>query len=126
MAKDNHGFVPGRHKIESYGGGGFRFADMSHRGSILALPSGIHAVPLESAADIDEASLSEVLAEPRGTIELLIIGSGADLKPVSAALRARLRAAGLMVEVMATGPAVRTYNMLLDEDRRVAAVLIAV
>lgn len=126
MTKESHGFVPGRHRIESYGGGGFRFADMSHRGSILALPSGVHAVPLQSAADIDEASLAPISAEPPGAIELLIVGSGADPRPLPAALRARLRAEGLMVEVMATGPAVRTYNMLLDEDRRVAAVLIAV
>ena len=37
------GFVPGRAPIDAYGNGGFRFADMSHRGSILALPSGIKA-----------------------------------------------------------------------------------
>lgn len=44
MATRGQGFVPGRHKIDEYGGGGFRFADMSHKGSILALPSGVHAV----------------------------------------------------------------------------------
>lgn len=126
MAKQGEGFVPGRHRIETYGGGGFRFAEMSHRGSIVALPSGIRAAPLTEAAEIDEASLAPVLDEPKGSVELLIIGSGADLRPLPSALRARLRAAGVMVEVMATGPAVRTYNMLLDEDRRVAAVLIAV
>lgn len=126
MAEPGRGFVPGRHRIETYGGGGFRFADMSHRGSILALPSGIHALPLQAASEIDEAAVAPVLEEPKGSVELLIIGAGADLRPVPAALRARLRAAGIMVEAMATGPAVRTYNMLLDEDRRVAAILIAV
>lgn len=126
MTKEPRGFVPGRHRIETYGGGGFRFAEMSHKGSILALPSGIHAFPWESAGDIDEASLALLFAEPRGAVELLIVGSGAELKPLPAALRARLKACGIISETMATGAAVRTYNMLLDEDRRVAAVLIAV
>lgn len=126
MAKPSQGFVPGRHRIEAYGGGGFRFADMSHKGSILALPSGVHAVPLLHAADIDEASLALVFAQPRGAIELLLVGTGAAQTPLSAALRERLRGCSLMGEAMATGAAVRTYNMLLDDDRRVAAMLIAV
>jgi len=126
MAEQGRGFVPGRHRIEAYGGGGFRFADMSHRGSLLALPSGIHAIEALAAAEIDVAALAPLFAEPAGTVELLIFGSGENLRPPSAALRARLRHAGIMVEAMATGPAVRTFNMLLDEDRRVAAVLIVV
>ncbi|MBG0811317.1 hypothetical protein IY145_18360 [Methylosinus sp. H3A] len=126
MAELGRGFVPGRHRIESYGGGGFRFAEMSHRGSLLALPSGIHALEAVAAAQIDEAVLAPLFAEPADAVELLIFGAGENLRPPSAALRARLRQAGIMVEAMATGPAVRTYNMLLDEDRRVAAVLIVV
>lgn len=126
MAEQGRGFVPGRHRIETYGGGGFRFAEMSHRGSLLALPSGIHAIEAATAAQIDEAALAPLFAEPTGTVELLIFGSGENLRPPAAALRARLRAAGIMVEAMATGPAVRTYNMLLDEDRPVAALLIVV
>lgn len=126
MASEPQGFVPGRHKIDSYGGGGFRFAEMSHKGSILALPSGIHAFPLVDVGDIDEASLAPLFAESHGAVELLIVGSGPDLKPLPGALRARLRSEGVVSEAMATGAAVRTYNMLLDEDRRVAAVLIAV
>jgi uncharacterized protein len=126
MAEEGRGFVPGRHKIEAYGAGGFRFADMSHRGSLLALPSGIHAITAEAAASVDETMLAPLFAETAGAVELLIFGSGANLRPPAAALRARLRSLGVMVEAMATGPAVRTYNMLLDEDRRVAAVLIVV
>lgn len=126
MAQRGQGFVPGRHRIEAYGGGGFCFAGMSHKGSILALPSGIHAVPLRRAADVDEAALTLVFAEPIGAIELLLVGTGADLTPLSPALRAKLRVHGLMGEAMATSAAVRTYNMLLEEDRRVAAALIAV
>lgn len=99
---------------------------MSHRGSLLALPSGIHALEAVAAEQIDEATLAPLFAEPAGAVELLIFGSGENLRPPSAALRARLKAAGIMVEAMATGAAVRTYNLLRDEDRRVAAVLIVV
>jgi len=67
-----------------------------------------------------------VLDAPKGTIDLLIVGAGRELSPLPTALRARLRAAGIGCETMSTGAAVRTYNMLIDEDRRVSALLIAV
>ncbi|MEK4033683.1 MTH938/NDUFAF3 family protein [Methylocystis sp. IM3] len=119
------GYVPGRHRIDDYGGGGFRFADMSHRGSILALPTGIRAIPPAAWNEIDAACVDLALAEG-GDLDLLIFGTGKDLMPVASALRARLRAAGVGSEIMSTGAAVRTYNMLVDEGRRVAALLIAV
>jgi len=120
------GFAPGRHRIDDYGGGGFRFADMSHRGTILATPSGVRALDLVSARDIDEGTLDLVLGDPSGRPDLLLIGTGPDLAPLGAPLRAKLRAAGIGCETMATGAAVRTYNLLIDENRRVAALLIAV
>ena len=79
-----------------------------------------------SAAEIDEATLAPLFAEPADAVELLIFGTGDESAPLGAALRAGCARRGIMVEPMATGAAVRTYNMLLDEDRRVAAVLIAV
>ena len=119
------GFVPGRYPIEAYGAHGFRFADMSHRGSILALPSGIHAWKVASAADITEESLAPLFAEAPGSVALLILGTGRGLVPVKAAVRARLRAAGIGVDPMATGSAVSTYNILLAEGRLVVAALVA-
>lgn len=116
---------PGRAPIDAYGNGGFRFAEMSHRGSIQCLPSGIHGW---EPADTEALSLEDfaaALAEA-GDIEILLIGTGKSLRPVPAALRARLREAGMAIETMATGAAVRTFNVLLAEDRAVAAVLIAV
>ena len=119
------GFVPGRHTIEAYGAGGFRFAEMSHRGSILALPSGVHAWKVASTAEITEESLAPLFAEPAGSVALLILGTGRSLLPVKSTLRARLRAAGIGVDPMATGSAVSTYNILLGEGRLVAAALVA-
>ncbi len=125
MTVRDGGYVPGRHKIDDYGGGGFRFAEMSHRGSILALPSGVSAASLTRAADIDEAIIDRALADSGG-LDVFVVGTGQDWLPLAAGVRARLRAAGVGCEAMATGAAVRTYNMLVDEDRRVGALLIAV
>lgn len=119
------GFLPGSHVIEGYGAGGFRFADMSHRGSILVLPSGVHAWSPLAPQEITPASLSVLLAEPAGAVELLLIGTGRELVPVSADVRAALRTAGIRVDSMGTGAAISTYNILLGERRRVAAALLA-
>jgi uncharacterized protein len=120
------GFVPGSHAIEGYGKGGFLFANMSHRGSILALPSGVHAWAPHSANEIDEASLAALFAEPSGAVDLLLIGAGARLAPISKQIRAALKRAGVGLELMSTGAATSTYNLLREEKRRVAAGLIAV
>lgn len=118
------GFVPGRFAIDAYGRGGFRFAEMSHRGSILALPSGIHAWPVTAAGEIDEASLKLVIAE-RGDIDVLLVGTGALPLPLAESIRWVLREAGIGVDVMTTGAAARTFNIMLGEKRRVAAALLA-
>ena len=115
---------PGRAAIETYGGGGFGFADMSHRGSILALPSGIHAWNPNPLALTPE-DFAMVLAE-KEEIDLLLIGMGHAMARPPRPVREALDAAGLMYDAMATGHAVSTYNLLLEEKRRVAAALIAV
>lgn len=121
-------YVPGRHAIEAYGAGGFRFAGMSHVGSILATPKGIGAVDVTDAAGIVPETLAplfaELAAEP-GCVEFLAIGLGERMAHLPPAVRDRLRAAGLRFEAMATGPAARVYNVMMDENRRVAALLLA-
>ncbi len=108
--------------------GGFRFAGLSHVGSILATPKGVRAVAIAAPAELDAAALAplfeEMAAEP-GSIEFLVIGVGARMAPLAPELKQRLRAAGLGFEAMATGPAARVYNIMMDENRRVAALLIA-
>jgi uncharacterized protein len=116
---------PGRAPIDAYGNGGFRFADMSHRGSILALPSGIEAWDVRSAAEISATKLTRVMDEARA-IEILLIGTGEILTPLSRETRTALERAGLFPDLMATGAAVRTFNVLLSESRAVAAALVAV
>ena len=116
---------PGRAPIEAYGNGGFRFADMSHRGSLLCLPSGIYGWEPVDPASLKATDFEKLLAEARD-IEILLVGCGRDLRPLPAALRSVLRDARISADPMSTGAAVRTYNVLLAEDRAVAAALIAV
>ncbi|MEX0953738.1 MAG: Mth938-like domain-containing protein [Rhizobiaceae bacterium] len=116
---------PGRAPIDAYGNGGFRFADMSHRGSLLCLPSGIHGWDAVSETDLVVDRFGRVLADA-GDIEILLIGAGKDIVRLAQPLRETLAEARIAVDVMSTGAAVRTYNVLLAEDRAVAAALIAV
>lgn len=116
---------PGRAPLDAYGNGGFRFADMSHRGSILCLPSGIHGWQPADPARLTLDDFDRVVAEAEA-IEILLVGTGADLRPLPATLRQALRDARIAADPMSTGAAVRTFNVLLAEDRAVAAALVAV
>jgi uncharacterized protein len=122
-AGDRH--LPSAAPIDAYGNGGFRFADMSHRGSLLCMPDGIWAWSVERAEQIDEQALALVFAKA-GELDTLIIGTGTEIAPFPAALRQALRSLGIVVDVMQTGPAIRVYNIMVGERRRVAAGLIAV
>ena len=117
---------PGRAPIDAYGNGGFRFAGMSHRGSLLCLPSGIYAwkAPADATA-LKQSHLERVVAEA-SDIEILIVGCGHELVPLPKAVREHLRTVAIIGEPMSTGAAVRTFNVLLAEGRAVAAALIAV
>ncbi|CUW44355.1 hypothetical protein B3286c1_1682 [Brucella vulpis] len=116
---------PGRAPIDAYGNGGFRFAEMSHRGSILCLPSGIHGWEPKNPPLLSRADLGVILEEA-SDIEILLVGTGMDLRRIPEDVRALLRQHHISSDPMSTGAAVRTYNVLLAEDRAVAAALIAV
>ena len=121
---------PGRAAIDAYGNGGFRFAGMSHRGSILCLPSGVYAWEPSGQEKIDPAGLevdafAPVFAE-KGALGVLLLGSGRTLARPGLGVRQAFVSEGVALEVMDTGAACRTYNVLLAEGRKVAAALIAV
>jgi len=111
--------------IDAYGDGGFRFGGMSHRGSLLCLPDGIWAWPVGDPKQLNEDALAAVFDRAQ-TLDFFLIGAGRDPWPLPEALRQRFRALPLSVDTMPTGAAVRTYNILLAENRRVGAGLIAV
>jgi uncharacterized protein len=113
----------GRQQIQAYRDGGFTIGGARHQGSVLVLPdrtlpwavSALRALTLESLAPIIET----------GAVEILILGCGARFALPSVQLRQALRAHGIVTEAMDTRAACRTFNVLLAEDRRVAAALIA-
>ena len=116
---------PGRAPIDAYGNNGFRFADMSHRGSILCLPSGIHGWEPKDPKALVLADFARMLEEAQD-FDVVLIGMGTEIRPIPKALREAFKDRRIIADPMSTGAAVRTFNVLLAEDRRVAAALIAV
>lgn len=119
------GHYPYQAGIDAYGDGGFRFADMSHRGSLICLPTGMYGWDVETPGQITLASLSRVL-EHADALDVLLIGTGNDIAAIAPDIRPALRERGVIIEAVATGSAVRTYNVLLSENRAVGAALISV
>lgn len=118
------GHYPYQATIDAYGNAGFRFAGMSHRGSLICLPSGMYAWDVNAPSELTEASLERVMAEEG--LDVLLLGLGQDIAAIDPTLRKSFRERGVIVEAISTGSAVRTYNVLLAEERAVAAALIAV
>jgi len=126
----NPELTSGRHlpqpaPVEAYGNGGFRFGGMSHRGSLLCFPDGIWAWPVTSTSEVNDDTLAPAFARA-DELDFFLIGGGHDPFILPERLRQRFRDASLSVDAMPTGAAVRTWNVLLAERRRVGAALIAV
>ncbi|WP_114965619.1 Mth938-like domain-containing protein [Alkalilacustris brevis] len=104
--------------IDGYGPGFFRIAGERHDGAVLVQPGS-----LRSWGGLEDRA---PLLDLRDEIDVLLVGTGAEIAPLPATLRAELEEAGIGVEMMATPPACRTYNVLLSEGRRIAAALLPV
>jgi len=123
VIRDAH--FPGRAPIDAYGNGGFRFADMSHKGSLLCIPSGIYGWDPVSPDAVTPDALARVIEEC-ADIDVLLVGVGPMPVPLADETAAALRKAGVRFDTMNTGAAVRTYNVMIAEERRVAAGFIAI
>lgn len=104
--------------IESYGPGFFRIGGEVLHGPITVGPDGT-----QSWGGFEDAAR---LLSFAGNIDVLFVGTGAEVAHIPAGLRDTLEEAGLGVEVMASPAACRTYNVLLSEGRRIALALIPV
>ncbi|WP_237151820.1 Mth938-like domain-containing protein [Oryzibacter oryziterrae] len=111
--------------IDAYGDGGFRFADMSHRGSIMVLPSGVHGWSAVTPKDVTLETLALAI-DQAGEYDVLLVGTGVDLVPLPGAVAAALRERGARFEVMSTGAAIRIFNIMIGENRKFAAAFLAV
>ncbi len=113
----------GRQVIEDYGAAGFRVSGVPFAGAVLVLPERSQAWEVAAFAELSTESFGPVVAaSPRP--ELLLLGSGPKMQLLPSRIRQAVRASGVVIEVMDTGAACRTYNVLLSEGRRVAAALL--
>jgi uncharacterized protein len=113
----------GRQLIKGYGDLGFTISGVRWEGSVLVFPERTLSWASVGLDQVDQQSLAPVVeARP----ELLLLGCGRSMGAVPQSLRVWLRNHGVKIEVMDTGAACRTFNVLLAEDRSVAAALIAV
>ncbi len=118
----------GRHAtrlyIESYGAGGFRVSGVAHRGSLLLGTVFVAPWPATSVAEASPSSLAPLL-DAEIELKILILGCGPRITPPASELRAALKSRGVALELMDTGAACRTFNLLMAEERPVGAALIA-
>jgi uncharacterized protein len=112
----------GRQFIQAHREGGFIIAGVRHEGSVLVLPERTLPWPVRELAGLTLESLAAITA---AEVEILILGCGARFARPPYELRQALRGHGIVTEAMDTRAACRTFNVLLAEDRRVAAALIA-
>jgi len=112
----------GRQVVERYAASGFRVSGVIYSGPVLVFPDRTISWDAASASDVTWESLAPVIEH--GGMEILLLGLGRSASAVPAEVRTALRAAGIRLEAMDTGAACRTYNVLVAEDRRVAAALI--
>jgi uncharacterized protein len=125
MTSEATRFLPGRHLIESFGNGGFRLGGVSNLGALIITPSGVRALSVENVSALSPEHLSTLIAEKAG-IDMMLIGTGREMLPLPDSVARSLRSESIGYEIMNTNAAVRTYNVVLAEDRRVAAILMAV
>jgi uncharacterized protein len=118
-------YYPKPLELEAYGDGGFRFGEMSHKGSLLILQSGIYGWDVSSFDDLQPSHFEKIFLEKQSH-EFLILGTGAVQKFPNKELKSCFQEQELWLEVMDTGAAARTYNVLINEGRKVAAAFIAV
>lgn len=113
-----------RQVVQGYAKGGFRVSDTEWWGSILVFPTRTALWPVASVADLVPSAFEPIRDAADPPIELLLIGTGSKIALLPSKLRQEIRAMGFAVEVMDTGAACRTYNVLIGEERRVAAALL--
>ncbi|HXO91092.1 MAG TPA: Mth938-like domain-containing protein [Stellaceae bacterium] len=111
-----------RQVIERYGKSGFRVTGVVYRGAVLVFPDRTLPWDAAGAAAITWESLTPIVEH--GGVQILLLGLGRTMGAIPRKLHSALRAAGIVLEPMDTGAACRTYNVLVAEDRHVAAALL--
>jgi len=114
----------GKQVINSYGDGGFVVSSKKIKSSLIVLPDETIEWDVKDFADISESSFKELFN--KNDIEVLLLGCGDKQQFLPHELEAIFKKNKIVVDCMDTGAACRTYNVLLSEERKVAAALIAI
>jgi len=114
--------IRGLHLVQAYSPGEVRIgARMLHRSCILRADRVLDDWRPQTLAQLCIADLGPVFdLEP----EIIVLGSGRNQRFPDAALMATVLSRGIGLEVMDTGAACRTYNILVTENRPVVAALL--
>jgi uncharacterized protein len=115
----------GQQIIQSYADGGFRVSGQVYKASVLVWPDKTVPWALASFPALEVSDFSPVF-DHDPLPDVVLFGTGATQQFLQPALRQALRDKGLVIEVMDTGAACRTYNVLLAEGRRVVAAMLPV
>ncbi len=117
--------APGRQKIQKYGNGRFTVSGTVFNGGVLVLPETTLSWPASEIANLSDEAVAFLIEHAKG-VDICLIGCGANAVPFLPDLRKRLKEAGVHADLMETGAACRTYNVLVAEGRSIAAALIAI
>jgi uncharacterized protein len=113
----------GRQIIQGYRGGTFRVSQVDYTGAVFVLPERTLTWSAPAFADLTLDAFKSLI-DLGVEIQVLLLGCGDKMLLPPPGLRAALKSAGIVVEPMDTGAACRTFNVLMGEDRRVAAALL--
>lgn len=115
----------GKQIVQSYGDGRFTISGQSYQGSVLVFADRVVPWPVSRFEEVTPDSLQAV-TDANADVGVLLLGCGQRMQLVTQALRDPVREAGVVIEPMDTGAAARTFNVMMMEERRVAAALLAV
>lgn len=112
--------------IQGYARGGFRVSGQVHEGPVLVFPDRVEA--WDAPPNVDDMTPDHFagMTGPDSDVELVLLGCGKAMAMPPKALKLALKDKGIALEVMDTGAACRTYNVLLADGRRLAAALLPV
>jgi uncharacterized protein len=111
--------------VDGYGGGGFRLMGRKFDGGVILLPSGVYPIDAKSIETLSENDFARAFNADEKP-ELILIGTGQSMQLLPKHIKEHLNNKGLGFDIMDTGAAARTYNVLMMENRRVSALLLPV
>ncbi len=116
----------GTQVLQGYADGGFKVSGVRYEGAVIVMASGTRGWGVKKAFSELVLEDFQALINQADDIDVVLLGCGGTIAFLPPALRSALKEAGLSVDVMDSGAACRTYNVLVAEGRRVAAALLPV